>query len=332
MSRKKRKSKRKKGRFFKILLISILVFMLLGFGILYGFNILNNIDRVKIPTDNLNLGIKHNAIEKGDVINIALFGLDEKESENGSRADTIMIASLDKIHKKIKLTSIMRDTYVEIPNHGNDKINHSYSFGGPELALKTINQNFDMNIREFIAIDFLGLEKIIDALDGITVDVKPNEVPYVNMGVRDTNNLYGATGEPITDSGTQLLDGRQSVAYSRIRKTGDGDFERTERQRFVLEQVINKGLGSGVTKYPSLINAATPFIETSLNSSEMLSLGKFVYDSKIEDIEKYRLPVHGYFTEDKIDGIFYLVPDTLEENSRALRSFIYDDIKTENKN
>lgn len=332
MSRKKNRSKRKRARFFKVVLVSISVFMLLGFGVLYAFNILNNLDRVEIPTGDSELGIKENAIEKEDVINIALFGLDQEESENGSRADSIMIASLDKIHKKIKLTSIMRDTYVDIPNHGKDKINHSYSFGGPELALRTINQNFDMNIKEFVTIDFFGLEKIIDALDGITVDVKPNEVPFVNMGVREANRIYGDTGDPITEDGTQLLDGRQAVSYSRIRKTGDGDFERTERQRFVLEQVIHKGLDSGLTKYPSLLNAATPFIKTSLNFGEMLSLGSFVYTSGIEDIEKYRLPVNGYFFEDKIDGVFYLIPNTLEENSEALKSFIYDDIKTESKN
>lgn len=332
MSRKKRNNRRKKRTFMRVFLVSIIIFALLGFGVMYGINILNKVDSVEIPQDDSALGIKDEAIDNSDVINIALFGLDEEDSENGGRADTIMIASLDKVHKKIKLTSIMRDMYVDIPGHKKDKINHSHSFGGPELAIKTINQNFDMNIREFVTIDFFGFEKIIDTLGGVKVDVKPNEVSYVNRGVRDANRLDGSNGKQITDSGTQVLNGRQAVAYSRIRKTGDGDFERTERQRFVLEQIIHKGLNSGITKYPALLNTALPLVKTSLSKTEMLSLGKFVFTSKIDTIDKYRLPVNGYFTEDKINGVFYLVPDSLEDNTRALKSFIYDDIKTENKN
>lgn len=335
MSRKKdnkKRVRRRKTTFMRVFLVSIFLFTLLGFGIMYGFNILNKLDRVNIIKDDTNLGISDDAIEHKDVVNIALFGLDESESKNTGRADSIMIASLDRVHKKIKITSIMRDTYVDIPGHEMDKINHSYSFGGPELAIKTINQNFDMNIREFVTVDFFGLEKIIDTLKGVQVNVKPNEVTYVNRGVRDTNRLDGTNGKQITDSGLQTLNGRQAVAYSRIRMTGDGDFERTERQRLVLEQVIHKGLNAGITKYPALLNTTLPFIKTSLSKKEILSLGTFVFTSGIGEIDKYRLPVNGYFIEKKIKGVFYLVPDTLEDNAAALKSFIYDDIKKENKN
>lgn len=329
MSRKKRNSRRRRKSFFRVFLLSIFIFSLIGFGVTYIFNILNKVDSVEIPVDDTELGIKDEAIENSDVINIALFGLDQEEGESVNRADTIMIASLDKVHKKIKLTSIMRDTYVDIPGYKKDKINHSHAFGGPELSIKTINQNFDMNIREFVTIDFFGFEKIIDTLGGLEIDVKENEVFYVNRGVRDANRLDGTKGESISGSGLQTLDGRQAVAYSRIRKVGDGDFERTERQRFVLEQIVHKGLNAGITKYPSILNSALPLVKTSLSKTEMLSLGTFVFKSDIQEIDKYRLPINGHFLEEKIGGVFYLVPDTLEDNVDALKSFIYDDIKTE---
>ena len=275
MSQKRKNKKRKP--FMRVFMVSIFIFILLGFGVIYGLSILNKVDSVDIIKDDTNLGINDGAIEIKDVVNIALFGLDEEENENGSRADSIMIATLDRVHKKIKLTSIMRDTYVEIEGHNKDKINHSYAFGGPELSIKTINQNFHMNIREFITVDFFGLEKIIDTLNGLQVDVKKNEILYVNRGVRDTNKIYGGKVAEITESGFQTLNGRQAVAYSRIRMTGDGDFERTERQRLVLEQVIHKGLNSGITKYPALLNTTLPFITTSLSKKEILSLGTFVF-------------------------------------------------------
>src|SRR5699024_9711213 len=158
------------------------------------------------------LGILENNIEEGfkdnKTMNIALFGLDKGQDGEGSRSDSIMIASVDKHHKKIKLTSIMRDTYVEIEDRGMDKIGHAYAFGGPELAMKTINQNFNMNIRDFVSIDFSGFQKIIDAIGGVEIDVKPNEVSHVK----------------IDGSGLQTLSGEQALAYSRLIKTDNVDY------------------------------------------------------------------------------------------------------------
>ncbi len=328
MSRNERRRNRSKKRtFFKVFTFSIVIFAILGLGIMYGFSLLNKVDSIKIPKNNEELGIKDGVMDNTDVLNIALFGLDEPGNNNSGRTDSIMIASLDKVHKKIKLTSIMRDTYVYIPDHGMDKINHAHAFGGPELAIKTINQNFDTNIREFAAVDFFGLEKIIDILGGVQVDVKPNEINYINKGVLNMNGMDGTKGAKVTDSGYQTLTGRQAVAYSRIRKTGDGDFERTQRQRLILEQVINKGLNAGIGKYPELMNSALPFVKTSLSKKEMLSIGTFVLRSGINTVDKFRLPLNDYLLEQRINGISYIVPNTLEDNVAALKAYIYDDIK-----
>ena len=147
------------------------------------------------------------------------------------------------------------------------------------------------------------------------------------MGVRNTNATDNTRGKQITNSGLQKLTGRQAVAYSRIRKTGDGDFERTERQRLVLELVIHKGLKAGITKYPALLNTTLPYVETSLDPKEVLSLGKFVLSSGINEVDKYRIPLNKYLLEERINGAAVLVPNTLADNVNALNSFIYDDIK-----
>lgn len=326
--RRRKKGRRKKRSFFKVFFIAILAFLIIGVGIIYAYNTLNKVDNVTIATDDEELEIDDNVMEHSDVMNIALFGLDEPDAKNGGRSDSIIVASLDKVHKKIKLTSIMRDTYVDIPGYGMDKINHAHSFGGPELAIKTINRNFDMNIREFATVDFFGLEKIINTLGGIEIDVlNDEERKYVNMGVRDMNRTDGKNGTHITDPGLQTLTGRQAVAYSRIRKTGDGDFERTQRQREVLEKVIHKGLDAGITKYPALLNTTLPYVTTSLSKTEILSLGKFVLTSNINKVDKYRLPLNKYLLEQKINGVSYIVPNTIEDNTAALKAYIYDDIK-----
>src|SRR5699024_284569 len=207
-------------------------------------------------------------------------------------------------------TSLLRDTYVDIPNHGMDKLGHAHAYGGPELAIKTINQNFNMDIRDFAAVDFESFSKIIDIQGGIEIDIKPEEIKYV----------------PGSREGTQLLDGEQALAYSRIRKVGS-DYQRTERQRIVLEKVLNKGMGAGVTKYPSLLNAILPHVETSLSKSATLSLGTSTLTSKISTIDQYRIPVKGYVHSQRINGISYEVPDTLEDNIGFLNNFIYKDKK-----
>lgn len=306
MARNKKTNNKK--RFLKVFLISIIVFATI---FTYGYNILNKIENKDISQDDDELGIRDESKDNKDAINILLFGIDRDDASSGGRSDSIMIASLDKKHKKIKLTSLMRDTYLDIPGRGMDKVNHAYAFGGPELAIRTINQNFHMNIREFAAVDFNGFERIIDIMGGVEIDVKPEEVKHI----------------PNSRSGKQLLTGKQALAYSRIRKTGHGDYERTERQREVLEQVLNQGLNAGVTKYPKLLNTMLPHVETSLSKPELLSLGTSVLTSGIKNIDQYRIPVDGHVQNQMINGVSYVVPQTLEDNIMFLNKFIYEDEK-----
>lgn len=314
MSKKNKRSKNKSGsgRVFRIAFISALVvFTLIGLVIVYGISLLDKMNLIDIPTTDEELGIKEDVFQDEKVLNIALLGIDRRHRDEQGRSDSIMIASLDKNTKKIKLTSIMRDTYVDIPGRGMDKINHAYAFGGPELTLRTINQNFDMNIREFAAVDFEGFRGIIDALGGIEIDVKSYEVRHI----------------PGAHEGLQKLDGNQALAYTRIRKSGDGDYERTERQRLVLEKLIHMGIEAGVTQYPKLLNAVLPFVDTSLSKGETLSLGTSTLTAGINKVEQYRVPIDNYAQGQMINGVYYLVPQTLEDNVHFLHQFIYDDIK-----
>ncbi len=136
-------------------------------------------NQVDIPKTDGDLGIKDGIREDKNIINIALLGIDRRSPNERGRSDSMMIATIDKIHKTIKLTSLMRDTYVDIPGRDKDKLNHSYAFGGPELVIKTINENFDMNIREFAAVDFQGFIEIIDILGGVEIEIKSNELSHV---------------------------------------------------------------------------------------------------------------------------------------------------------
>ena len=264
--------------------IIILAIILTGTSV-YSSRLLGKVKNIEISKSDEDLGITPLPFEANDpasekdiskTVNIALFGIDKRSPSDIGRSDSIMIASLDTQHKKIKLTSIMRDTYV--------------------------------NIREFASVDFEGLEFIIDALGGVEITLKENEVSYV----------------PGSSPGTQILNGEQALAYSRIRKIGNGDFERTERQRIILEYVINQGLSAGISQYPKLLSAILPYVDTILSQAEILRLGGTIFSTGIKDIEQFRIPVDGYARDSIMDGVYYLVPDTLEDNVGALHEFIYE--------
>lgn len=286
----------------------IVVIALIGGGVFYVNNMLSQVATTPLPDTDEELGITKPAEEKApSITNIALFGLDRRGTTGNTRSDSIMIATLDLETKKVKLTSIMRDTYVDIPGRGMDKINHAYAFGGPQLAIRTINENFDMDIRDYVMVDFHGMADIIDVIGGVEIDIKSNEV----------------SRSQVSSAGLQTLTGQQAVAYSRIRYVGNGDFERTERQRRVLEQIMDKVLGAGAFQYPKIINKVLPYVETSLEKSEMLKLGTSAFAKGVSSIEQYRLPVDGHAKGQMIKGVYYLVPQGIEDNVAFLHEYIY---------
>ena len=207
-------------------------------------NIVNKSEKIDLKEDELGVVDEEELKQYDDyteIINIALLGIDSTDSTSG-RSDSIMVATLDPIHNKLKLTSFMRDSYVNISNYGYDKLNHAYAYGGANLAINTLNTNFGLNITDFVAVDFASLPKIIDSLGGITIDITEEELNYINGYINNINSVSGTNSPIITTPGAHHVNGVQALAYSRIRYTSGGDFKRTERQRTVLTALFNKAL------------------------------------------------------------------------------------------
>lgn len=319
---KKKRKKKKKSIGFKILMgfLAILVALTaLGGGYIYG--LFKKLDTVKLDDKNLGISSKEEFSKYDnfkDIKNIALFGVDTEDGGVG-RSDSIMVATLDPIHKKLKLTSLMRDSYVNIEGYGNDKLNHAYAFGGPQLSIKTINENFGFNIEDFISVNFSSLPVIIDILGGIELEITDEEVGLINNYVSSLNS-----SSYVTSSGYQYLNGDQALAYSRVRYTEGGDYKRTERQRLVLEAVFEKLLSTPASSYSSILNNVLPYVQTNLSPTEILSLGTKVVGIGSTSLQQERFPRDGFAEGTMINGIYYLQYDkttTIEQ----VRNYIFDD-------
>jgi LCP family protein required for cell wall assembly len=323
-------------------LVSILIILLvalIGAGA-YVYNVLNMIPESKLvdadtgqvisdnPDDKKDsLGISNEAPTQEDtgVTNILLFGLDNRKENEPGHSDTIMIASIDRKNKSIKLTSLMRDMYVDIPGKKDNRINTAYFMGGPALAIKTVNKNFDMNIEDYATVDFQALEQIINLVDGVEIDLSKAEVKVINQYIDELNKISkdGTKVKRITKSGLQTLNGRQATAYARIRYVGRDDFERTERQRRVMSELFKKGKNISVTKLPELVSTVLPNMETSLSKTEIINLAVAVLGFGSKDIEQFRIPTDDGYSDKDINGMKVLAPD-LETNTEALHNFIFE--------
>ncbi|MDT9337249.1 LCP family protein [Clostridium perfringens] len=307
MNRSTKNSKIKNSKIKYIILALILVILgLIGVSTYYINSKINRVKKVEINKENLSIN-EEKVKEEKHIKNIALFGIDAPKGKVG-RSDAIMILTLDEEHKVMKLTSIMRDSYVYIPGHGDDKITHAYAFGGPELAMKTLNENFNINIEDFMAVNFTSLPEIIDKLGGIKINIIPEEI----------NHIPG-----ITSPEEQVLNGEQALAYSRIRHATGGDYKRTERQRVVLEAVFEKLKSTSTKEYPSLIDNFLPYIETNMSSMDMIKLATDVAPLVKGNLETARFPLDGYCDGKMINGVWYLVYDR-QATLNQIQEYIYD--------
>lgn len=323
--KKRSERNKKKKKLWPIILVSMIGLFVVaaGGGYLYVNNVLNKIDKVDI--DESKLGINEELSKKyGKVQNIALFGVDSTDGGHG-RSDSTMILTIDREHKKLKITSLMRDSYVSIDGHGNDKLNHAYAFGGPELAIKTINQNFGLNIKDFATVNFSSLPKVIDTLGGVDIDIDNEELKYINGYISHLNQINKTNTSAITKTGLQRLNGTQAMAYCRIRYTSGGDYKRTERHREVLEKLFEGIKEVSVAKYPTILNDLMPMVKTSLSTSEILSLGTNMVNMG-KNLEQDRFPKDSDGKETMINNVYYLQFDK-ETTKDKLHQWIFEDIK-----
>ncbi|MGL5150757.1 MAG: LCP family protein [Clostridium sp.] len=308
----KTKKRKKKGmsRNKKILLGVLYFFLLLlAIGTGYLFSLFSKMDRVEINKDNLGI-VDSNELSEytgaDKIRSIALFGVDSTDGGTG-RSDSIMIATIDPVNKKIKLCSIMRDSYVTIPGRaGKDKLNHAYAFGGPELAIKTINQNFGLNIKDFVSVNFSSLPQIIDSLGGIQLNITSEELKYIN-GYIDDINVKDKTNSPhITKTGNQRVNGVQALAYSRIRYTAGGDYQRTERHRIVMSALFDKLLSMSPSTYPSVVNKLLPYVQTNLSVGAILDIGTDILSVGSKTLTQDRFPRDEVSNGITVNKIYYL--------------------------
>lgn len=281
------KGKKKKVSILKVIGITFLLMISAGVGgglgyFHYLYSTMNNHSEVKFDKKKI---VKNEGVqEKEEYWTVALFGLDARDSTlgKGNRSDSIMIATLNKATKEVILTSIYRDSFVEIPGYGYDKLTHAYAFGGPELAINTLNYNFDLDIKDYVTVNFAVTEKIINQLGGVEVDVKKDEVKWLNGYVRSLAREGADTKVEFIDGpGYQTLTGSQAVAYARIRYTNGGDYKRAKRQRTILNATFEKAKTADLLQLNEIIQTMFAHINTNLSMQDILSL--------IKDINKYEI-------------------------------------------
>lgn len=325
MSRiEKNKQNKKKGKALKIILIILLFIIVIiaavfAGGYWYVNDKLGKMQQVEIKDEDLNIDEKVEENLTG-YRNIAIFGVDSRSSNlgRGNRSDCIIIASINNKTKEVKLASIYRDTYVQIQGHGLDKINHAYSYGEAPLALGTLNTNLDLNIKEFVTVNFDSVAEAVDQLGGIKMTITDAEVKYINGYIEETSNVTGKDSNKITSAGTYNLNGVQAVAYGRIRYTEGGDYKRTERMRDVIEAMLKKLQTKSIGEINSMLDSVLPKIYTNIDTGSIIS--------EIPNIAKYKITDSigwPYKTRGKTMTLWYGIPITLESNVVQLHQELF---------
>lgn len=267
------------------------------------------------------------------ITNIALFGLDTREDDEiGTRSDCMMILTVDNTHGKVKLTSLMRDSLVTVDEHGQTKLCHAYSYGGPKLAIRTINQNFGMDITEYAAVDFAQLKILIDLVGGIYVDVSEAERREANKFIKEYQTEKGvptAEQTPILQAGYQHLNGVQAMCYGRIRKGGTGDdWGRVERQSIVLNAMFDQVKEMSVTSMITLMQEMMQYVTTSLSPKEIIPLLVGAVQNGMPEISHTRVPLDSEW-EYSSDGVY--IKYDLDRAAQLIAAYIYQDIPPEDQ-
>ncbi|MDR3767023.1 MAG: LCP family protein [Butyricicoccus sp.] len=255
------------------------------------------------------------------ITNIALFGVDTRPDEP-TRSDCMMVMSVNADTGTIKLISLMRDSEVEIEGHGTQKLCHAYSYGGPQLAIKTINQIFDLNITDYAEVNFVQMANLIGEVGGVDIDVSEKERVEANKYIKEYYESFDMEPELIEEAGYQHLNGIQAMTYARIRKGGTGDdWGRVERQSVVLEAMFETVQDKSITELVTMMPRLLPYVTTSLKKTEMVSLAKGLFANGRPQIEHSRVPKDG---EWKYGGSQeqYIVYD-LDKAAEDINEYIY---------
>ncbi len=337
LSRKDRKRLKKAKRRKKLIAVLAVEFVLLLVlvGCMFVVGKLGKLQNLGVDPDDVgvNEDIDANTAEllKG-YTNIALFGLGSRTPGSlgaGELSDTIIIASINNETKEVRLMSIYRDTYLNRADDTYGKCNAAYSKGGPKQAMEMLNTNLDLNIKYYVSIDFTALIKTVDLLGGVEIDVKPEEVDAINGYMYETTEIAEKAEDDsinpynslIEEPGLQTLHGVQATAYCRIRKVGNNDFERTERQRRVIEQIVDKAKTAGLGTINSMIDEVFPLIATNIPKTTLIGMAASMMSYELGESSGFP----SVRADARMDGQQVVVPADLVTNVSELHQFLFDE-------
>ncbi len=275
--------------------------------------------------------VTNGALHSNHTRSVLLIGTDSRDltSERG-RSDSMILLTINSRTGEVYLSSFMRDAWVDIPNYGGNKLNAAYSFGGAELLMDTIEQNYDVRIDDYLCVSFTGFANIIDAFGGVKINVTPEEAEEINNILKnEVNELMG--DDPVADllekGGELILNGKQALSYARIRYVGNADFERTSRQREVITQIMQNAKTRAVSAIPDLISSAMPHFSTNMSTSELYFFSLRVPQMLIYDFKQQQIPADGTWTPVTIDGQSALQVD-FSQNIAILNETVYASVKS----
>ncbi len=258
--RRTKKSRRKNHTGRNVLLCVLIGVLLLGIG---AFNFVFKEYKAAENFSKKELAVSSQAPKR--LIHVAVFGVDSYDEHSG-RADSTMILSIDQKNGQIKLTSIQRDSYLAVEGHGNDKLTHAFAYGGAELMLRTINENFDMNITDYVVLDYRDVAEIVEILGGVELEISQAERREINRIAKEMD----PDADTLEEDGLVHLNGLQATAFARIRKI-DSETMRTSRQRTVIAKLLEKIKGRSVIEYPKLLQQLVAIPECSLSKTQIVS-------------------------------------------------------------
>lgn len=331
MPSKRNETKRSSNQVIRILLIVLLVLLLLAGGLFLFIQIkLDKINRLKPAEFEESIGDTSASesweeVDWGDagiatsvegVVNVLLVGQDTRTGER-ENSDTMIVLSVNKNTNQITMVSLMRDIYVIIPGYANNKLNAAYLLGGFELLDETIAENFGIAVDYNVEVDFEGFEDIVDTLGGIDVEMYQEEADYINTKLKQDTLVEGINH----------LCGKEALWYARTRKVGNADFERTQRQREVLEIIYEKLRGANWFKLLEVYDSVADNVTTDMDNNQILNIAFSAYSMGKKELNSYRIPIDDtYHTEDRIDNVTdSLVIDDWDTNRQMLIKYLYSE-------
>lgn len=330
---KRVRRRRRRNTLSRVMFALEIIVLVVLMGGLFVYAKLGKLNHETINEEELdvNESVTENQVMKG-YTTIALVGIDSRDDKLKSdwNSDTMIIASINNDTKKVKLVSVYRDTYLclgedEDENNSYGLANSAYCTGGAKKMINMLNKNLDMNISDFVTVNFQAVAETVELLGGIDVEMKKEEVVHLNNYCVETSKVTGMDYTPLEEiEGVHHLNGVQAVAYARIRKTSGNDFRRAARQREVIYRIVEKAKNSSIATLNTVLDKIFPMIYTSLTEKEILSMGMNMLSYDIEDQTGFPFDhLYGDTVKEAMDGVDCVLPITLESNVIKLHEFLY---------